>query len=136
MADTFTVTNQYPGLLSLGGTQTQDVVYVGITTIPSGIYVEFPVPASPYSSSVVNAAALGWATIAETLNRQAHVAGVQWTQLVNDANQLVPAWIITVSSSSGSSAAQLTIENSALGPKLASDRIKALHDQLDATEGL
>lgn len=136
MATGFSVQNQRPGLLSIGGTQTQDVVFVGITTSPSGIYVEFPVIASAYSSDVVNAAAIGWATIAETIAAQPFVIGVQWAEIINAANQLVPAWIITVQGSSPDNAAQLTIENNKLGPKLGADRIKKLHDELAATEGL
>ena len=38
MAETFTVVTQYPTVEYLGGTQTRDVVAVGYTTKPSGIY--------------------------------------------------------------------------------------------------
>ena len=136
MAADFQVVTQYPGLLAIGGTQTQNVVFVGITTSPSGIYVEFPVIQSVYSASVVDAAALGWATIAETLAKQPYVSGVQWTQIINPANQYVPAWVITVSSSSGNSAGQITIENQQLGPKLDATAIAHLHDELDKAEAL
>lgn len=136
MAGTFDVVTQYPGVQTLGGTQTQDVVFVGINTKPSGIYVEFPVLKSVYKPTVVNAAALGWATIAETLAAEDFVAGVQWTQLVTANNQLQAGWIITVESSSGNSSAQITVANSALGPKLDAAAIKTLHEQLNAAEAL
>ena len=83
-ADTYTVVNQYPGLHTLGGTQTQDVVFVGITTLPHGNYL-FPVAKSVYAKDVVAGAALGWADIAETLWKQPHVVGVQQTQVVNQS---------------------------------------------------
>lgn len=136
MATSFSVVTQYPGIDVLGGTQTQDVVFVGINTIPNGTYIEFPVPQSVYSSGVVNAAAIGWATIIETVWTEEWVAGVQWTQVVNAANQLVSSVVITVTSSSGNSAGQLTVAISQLGPKLHQPQITALHDELDASEAL
>jgi hypothetical protein len=136
MATSFTVVTQYPGIDVLGGTQSQDVVFVGITTIPSGTYIEFPVPQSVYAANVVNAAAIGWATIVETVWTEDWVIGVQWTQLVNPSNQLESALIITVGSTSGDSSAQLTVAIDKLGPKLQQGQITALHDQLDAAEGL
>jgi len=136
MAATFDVVSQYPGVQTLGGAQTQDVVFVGINTKPSGIYVEFPVLKTAYKASVVNAAALGWATIAETLAAEQWVSDVQWTQLVTAGSQLQPGWVITVESTSGQSAAQLTVANSDLGPKLDAAAILALHKQLDEAEAL
>lgn len=136
MATSFQVVTQYPGIDTLGGTQTQDVVFVGITTVPNGTYIEFPVPASVYSSGVVDAAAIGWATIIETVWTEDWVIGVQWTQVVSPSNQLVSSLIITVGSTSGNSSATLTVPISQLGPKLHQAQITALHDSLDATEGL
>lgn len=136
MATDFSVVEQRPGLQAIGGTQTQDVVFVGILTNPSGIYVEFPVLQKGYSAEIVDGAALGWATIAETLAAQPNVVGVQWTQLVNAANQLVSAWVITVASTSGNSAAQITVENNRLGPGLDKAAIANLHAELDKSEGL
>ena len=136
MATSFKVVTQYPGIDVLGGTQTQDVIFVGINTIPNSTYIEFPVPASVYSSGVVNAAAIGWATIIETVWTEEWVAGVQWTQVVNAANQLVSSVIITVASSSGNSAGQLTVAIDQLGPKLHQAQITALHDERDAAEAL
>jgi len=136
MADNYTVVTQYPGIDVLGGTQTQDVVFVGINTVPHDTYIEFPIPQAGYDSHLVAAAALGWATIVETVWSEEWVAGVQWTQLVNDSNQLVSALIITVTSTSGNSTATLTVPIVSLGPKLHQAQITALHDQLDATESL
>jgi hypothetical protein len=136
MAATYDVVAQRPGIQTLGGVQTQDVVFVGINTKPSGIYVEFPVLKSVYKPSIVAAAALGWANIAESLAAENWVTDVQWTELVTAGSQLQPGWVITVESTSGQSAAQLTVANSELGPKLDAAAITALHKQLDETEAL
>ena len=77
MATSFKVVTQYPGIDSLGGTQTQDVIFVGITTVPNGTYIEFPVPASVYAANVVDAAAIGWATIVETVDINRFPSGVR-----------------------------------------------------------
>lgn len=134
MAENFTVVTQYPGIDVIGGSQTQDVVFVGINTVPHGTYIEFPVIASVYSASIVEAAALGWATIIETVWGESWVVGVQWTQVVNASNQLVSSVIITVTSSSGNSSATMTVPIQSLGPKLHQPQITALHNQLDAAE--
>lgn len=136
MADTFTVVAQYAGLDTLGGTQTQEVTFVGITTKPHGTYVEFPVAQSVYSKEIVNAAAIGWASIAEDLWATPNVVGVQQTQVVNPSNQLVYSWIISVQSDTGDSWSTITIANNDLGPQLGHDRIEALNAQLTATENL
>lgn len=124
---------QYPGFASVNGATPEDVVFVGILTVPHGTYVEFPVAQSVYASpGVVKAAAEGWATIAESLWSQPNVIGLQQTELVNKSNQLVYAWIISVQGSDDSDWATLTIANNDLGPKLGLDRINALHAALVA----
>lgn len=134
MAETFDVVAQRPGTEFLGGTETRDVMFIGIVTKPDGIYLEFAVPVSLYPAAV-NAAALGWANIFETLAGLPHVAGVEWGQRVVNG-QLQPQATITVASSSGDSTGQLTVLISSLGPKLDQAAIDKLHAQLDATEAL
>lgn len=136
MADSFTVVTQYPGFDSLNGAPPQDVVFIGISTLPHGTYIEFPISEAAYKAGAVNAAAIGWATIIETVWTEDWVVGVQWTQVVNPSNQLVSSLIITVTSSSGNSTATLTVPITQLGPKLHQPQITALHDQLDAAEAL
>lgn len=136
MADIFDVVAQYPTTQFIGGTQTQEVVAVGIVTKPSGIYVEFLVPQKGYSANVVDAAALGQATIFETVASLPAVAGVQWAQTQNAAGYLVEVVIITVASTSGNSSAQLTVPVVQLGPQLHKAQILALRKQLDDAENL
>ena len=136
MAATYTVVTTYPGLDTAGGTQTTDVVFVGITTKPHGTYVEFAIPQKGYAADLVAGAAVGWADIAETLWSLPYVVGVQWSQQVNPSNLLEVAWIITVSSTSGLSSGQITIANNDLGPGLGKTRIANLNEQLDETEAL
>jgi hypothetical protein len=136
MAATWNVVTQYQGIDTLGGTKTVDVVFVGITTVPHGTYIEFPIDRSVYSPGVVGGAADTYAGIIEAIWREAWVDGVQWTQTVNASNQLQSALIITVRSSSGNSTAsfQTTIQN--IGPQLDTQQIDALHAELDAVEHL
>jgi hypothetical protein len=134
MATNYVVVTQYPGIDVIGGSQTQDVVFVGINTVPHDTYIEFPVIQSVYSAGIVKAAAIGWAQIIEAVWDEDWVVGVQWTQVVNASNQLVSSVIITVTSSSGNSTAQLTVPISQLGPQLHQPQITALHGQLDDAE--
>lgn len=136
MADTFQVVTQRPTLIALGGTKTLPGVEVGIVTRPSGIDIEFTVPQKGYSAQIVNAAALGWADIYETLAGLPHVSGVAWGQEQDASGNLVPIATITVESTSGNSEGQLAYKVSDLGPKLHQAQIDALHSQLDAAEAL
>jgi hypothetical protein len=136
VAATFQVVAQYPTLEFLGGTRTQQVMTVGIQTKPSGIYVEFRLPKLIYDDQHVNAAAIGWATIFETVVKEDWVGGVEWAQQPTASGQLQDVAVITVVSSSGNSSDTMTVPVTQLGPKLHQPQITALHDKLDATEAL
>lgn len=136
MAATYDVVTQYPGVQTLGGSQTRDVIFVGIQTKPSGIYVEFPINKASYKSTSVATAAAAWAKIAEAINAEPFVTDVQWTQIVTAGGQLVNGWVITVESSSGNSAGQLTVANRDLAANYDAAPIAALHKELNAAEGL
>jgi hypothetical protein len=136
VAATYTVVTQYPTTEFLGGTQTRDVVAVGIQTIPHGIYTEVRIPQAAYDSHLVAAAALGAASIFEYLASIPNVVGVQWYQQPQPNGELADAVTITVASSSGDSTANLNVLVSALGPKEHEPQIEALSAQLDAAEGL
>lgn len=138
MADTFDVETSYDDVEFLGGSRTQDVLVTGIRTKPHGIYIEVRVSKALFEkdgAQIVNAAALGWATIFETLVVQPHVAGVAWGQ-ESAGGQLQDVAVITVASSSGDSSSVLTIPVTALGPKLGATPIAKLSKQLDAVEAL
>jgi len=134
MAANFTVTTQYPGLLQVGVTQTQEVVFVGITTIPHGTYLEFPLPQVGYNAAEVHQQATGWATVFELVWDEPYVTGVQWIQQVNPSNQLENAVVVTVSSTSGNSANQLTLPYAKLNPHDYQPLIHNLHTTLDDVE--
>jgi hypothetical protein len=136
MADSYTINYTYPDLEFLGGTQTQPVVAVGMTTKPSGIQAEFRVPQAGYSASLVAAAALGYADIYETLALQPWVVGVTWSQAPQPSGELADQVTITVASTSGNSTAQLTVLVNDLGPNDQDTKINALHAELDNTEAL
>lgn len=136
MADTWEFVTSYEDTEFLGGSNTRDVLVTGIRTKPSGIYIEVRVPLALFQqdgAQVVNAAALGWATIFETLARQPYVAGVQWGQESTNG-MLQDVAIITVASTSGNSQASLTVPVVRLGPKLDAPEIKHLHEQLNQLE--
>ena len=136
MATNFTVLGTRPGIAQLGTLDTQNVVFVLIETSPNGVQVEFAVSAQGYSATIVHAAAVGWAQIAEGLASQPYVVGVTSQDDIDQNNNLALVWTITVASSSGNSEAQLTVKNQNIGPKLYAGPIADLHDQLDATEAL
>jgi hypothetical protein len=138
MAEIFDVETSYDDVEFLGGSRTQDVLVTGIRTKPHGIYIEVRVGKALFEqegAQIVNAAALGWATIFETLAVQPHVAGVAWGQ-ESAGGQLQDVAVITVSSSTGASSAALTIPVTSLGPKLGAAAIGKLSKQLDAVEAL
>lgn len=134
MADTYSIVTQYPTVEFIGGTQTQDVSAVGILTKPHGVYAEFRVPQAGMTASIVNAAALGYADIYETLFTIPGVVGVAWSQQANAVNVLQDVVTITVASTSGNSTATLSVPLVDLGPQLHKPQIAALRKTLNEIE--
>lgn len=134
MASNYSIVTQYPGIDTLGGTRTQDVVFIGFVTQPNGTYAEAPVTAQDYTATAAALTAESWANAIEEVWLHPFVVGVQWTQIVNPSNQLVPSVIVTVSSTSGESQAQLTLPMAKLPANAYGPQIEALHEQLDAAE--
>lgn len=138
MAENFRIVTSYEDTEFLGGTSTQDVQVAGAVSKPHGIYFEVRVPKAEYQKqgpSIINAAALGIATIFETLIEQPHVGGVQWGQQTK-GGQLQDVAIITVVSDSGNSSSLYTVPLVQLGPDLNAKQILAINNRLDATEKL
>ena len=138
MADSFEILTSYRDVEFLGGANTRDVQVAGGVTRPSGIYFEVRVPSSTYKQdgpNVIEAAALGTATILETLVTQPHVGGVLWGQQ-SAGGQLQDIAIITVLSKSGNSSDEYDVPFVKLGPKLNATQIAAISARLDATEAL
>lgn len=124
-----------PGTEYLGGTQTRPVVFVSYKSQPSYIYFQVPVPQAIYSAAIAKAAAMGVATILETLNALPWVGGVSWGQLPTLGGELNSTATIEVVSTSGNSAALLgPWALVSLPPDLNQPKITALHNELDATE--
>lgn len=136
MADTFTVVTQSPGTEYVGGTQTRDVVTVGITTKPHGVYVEFRIPKNVYSAAQVHDYALGYSGTIEALFGITGVVGVAWSQQPTAAGQLQDIITVTVQSSSGDSTDQFTLPLSDITTAAVSKKAAASIKVLDAAEAL
>lgn len=134
MAANFTIVSTRPNTQLIGGTQVQQGISVGFVTIPNGVWAEVFVSQQPGIANIAKAAAMGYATILETLFTLEWVIGVSWSQRVNPSNLLIDQVTIVVSSSSGNSSDLLTVDVSKLGPRLHEPQIEALHEQLDELE--
>ena len=136
MGAAFSVVEQRPGYATVLGGPPEDVVFIGIVVHPQETYVEFPITDAAYKLGATNAAASSWAAIIEGIWALDWVVGVQWSQIVNPSNQLVSVLIVTVSSTSGDSTANTTINFVAGAPQEHPAQIAALHNTLDTTEDL
>lgn len=136
MALGFTIETQYPTLEYLGGSQTQEVVAVGIRTAAHNVYFEVRVTQGTWNADHVNQLALGYTGSVEDAFKHPHVIDGYWIQIPNNAGELLDNIVYTVESETGNSTAQLTVPYSALATPATDDRIAALYDTLNAIEGL
>lgn len=132
----YSIVGQRPDTEFLGGTQTRDVVAVGVLTEGHGIYFETRIPASIYSSAQVKDYATGYTGTIESIASIPSVAGVQWTQVVTASQELQDALILTVTSDSGNSQAQITLLDTYWAVSLAQPKVNALVKQLNQAEAL
>lgn len=131
-----TIVSQIPTVEYIGGTKTQNVVAVGFVTNAHQVYAEARVQQSIYSAAIARAAAIGIATIIETIFTEAGVSGVVWGQATNDSGLLIDQLTIIVSSDSGDSSGQVgPLAITAIGPKLEAAPIAHLLQQLNEAEG-
>ncbi len=135
MADTYTVNAQYPGVIFLGGTQTQDVMFVGITTKPNGVYLEFPIPKTLYSPAQVNNFAGGYSGTVEAIFAITQITAMEWIQIPSGGN-LESAMLITVTSDSGNSTGEITVPFGSLGVPFVRPLVNKLVASLNAAEAL
>lgn len=135
MADTYTVNVQYPGVVFLGGTQTQDVMFIGITTKPHGVYLEFPIPKKIYTPAQVNDYAGGYTGSVESIFTISGVAGLEWVQIPSGGD-LESAMTVTVQSDSGNSTSTLTVPFGDLAVNLVKPLVTKLVASLSAAEAL
>lgn len=136
MADNYSIVAQYPTTEFLGGTQTRDVMAVGMRTRPSDIYFEFRLPRADYNARNVADSANGFSIILEQLTTITGVSGIQWIQQPTDAGQLRDALIVSVESDSGDSASSFVEPFARLTRKDVADRAGKLRAELNAAEGL
>lgn len=138
MADNlnYTVDTQYPTVEFLGGTQTRDVVAVGITTQGHGVYMEFRIPQTLYSAKQVKAYATGYTGSIESQFDIQGVAGLQWSQQPNASGELQDVWTYTVTSSTGNSAATFTLPIGQATTDNVTKKVNALASQLNQAEAL
>lgn len=134
MADTFAVRTQYPTVEFVGGSQTRQVMTVGYVTKPHGVYVEVRIPKAIYSAEEVRNEGIGYSGMIEDLFNLPGVTDMTWTQRQRQDGTLVDEMVVYVTSSSGESAAELTVPfdqltRPGLGPPVA-----RLRKQLDEAE--
>ena len=132
MADTFTVVTQYPTVEYLGGTQTRDVIAVGYTLKPSGLYFEARIPAASYTAAQVNDYGIGYSGTIGALLAIPGVTDGYWSQTPTAAGELEDQLTLTVTSDSGNSSGTVTVPASEwdtqdVGPKVAK-LLKSLND--------
>jgi hypothetical protein len=136
MAVSYTIVGQRPGIVTLGGALTQDVVIVGMTTVPHGTYMEFAVDQKAATPKAISSTAEGYGLVLEGVWSTEWVVGVTWVQQINPSNQLEPALIVSVVSASGNSTGNVTIPFARLSPEMYHPVIAAEHKRLTATEAL
>jgi hypothetical protein len=136
MASWGTVVVQYPGVVFLGGTQTQDVTFVGYSSKPSGVYFEVPIPQTVYSAKTVSDYGLGYVGSIETMLALPGVVGGEWTQTPTPAGELTSNLVVYVQSDSGNSQGSIAVPFGDLEVPAWNDKIAALRTELNAAEAI
>lgn len=136
MADTFEVVTQYPTLEFLGGTQTQDVMAVGYRSKATGVYWEVRIPRKGYTTANVHSTGVGYTGTIDAVMAAPGVIGGEWTQTPTASGELQDNLVLTVSSDSGNSTAQLVVPFSHLAPADTDPKVAALVKTLNDSEGL
>ena len=131
---TYDVVAQYPTVQFLGGTQTQDVVAVGIVTRGHQVYVEFNIPRNIYSAQEVKNYSTGYTGSVEQFFEVPGVTGVAWSQQPNASGNLIPTLTFTVESTSGLSAATFSVPLASATDTLVKARATALRKELNDAE--
>jgi hypothetical protein len=136
MAETFEVVTQYPTLEFLGGTQTQDVMAIGYRSKATGVYWEVRIPRKTYTAANVNSTGIGYTGTIDAVMAAPGVIGGEWTQTPTSSGELQDNLVLTVSSDSGNSTAQLVVPFAGLAPSLTDPKVAALVKTLNDSEGL
>jgi hypothetical protein len=136
MASWGTVVVQYPGVVFLGGTQTQDVTFVGYVTSPSGVYFEVPIPQTVYSSAQVQDYGIGYSGSIESVLAYPNVVGGEWTQTPTPAGELTSNLVVYVQSDSGNSQSSISNPFATMTEPAFQQKIADLVSELNAAEAL
>jgi len=136
MASWGKVVVQYPGVVFLGGTQTQDVTFVGYVTAPSGVYFEVPIPQNVYNATQVADYGTGYSGTIESVLALPGVVGGEWTQTPTPGGELTSNLVVYVQSKSGNSQASVVVPFSGLAPDLVKPQTDKLIAELNASEAL
>lgn len=130
----YQVNTQYPTVEFLGGTQTQDVVAVGITTNGHGVYLEFRIPRSQYNAQQVKDYATGYTGTVEQFFAIPGIVDEQWSQQPNAGGNLVDTLTFTVQSDSGNSAATFSLPLAQATTDAVTKQAAALRSELNSAE--
>jgi len=133
---TYQILTQYPTTEFLGGTQTRDVTAVGILTNGHGVYIEFRIPDSLYSTTQVKDYSIGYTGTVEQEFLLPGVVGVSWSQEPNAQDDLVDMIEVTVQSTSGNSQGRVSFPLSQIGLAATNKLIAAKLAALNGAEAL
>lgn len=139
MPDTYDVLTQYPSTEFLGGTQTRDVMVVGINAKPVGsdawtVYLEFQIPEKLYTPAQVKAYATGYSGSVREVRELPGVTDMSYMQDVTPGGQLSPGFTVYVESDSGLSGGAFALPFGQLSGDLAAPKVAALVAKLNASE--
>ena len=134
MANDYTVETQYETVEFLGGTQTRPVMAVGVRTNVHGVYFEFRLPKSTYTTANVQNDANGFTIVYEDLFKIAGVTDVEWTQEPTQGGQLEDHVVVYFTSTSGNSSTSIDFPYSQFTQDYIAARVDFARQALDAAE--
>jgi len=130
----YAIIAQYPTVEFLGGTQTRDVMAVGVRTNDHNVYFEFRLPKASYTADNVKADANGFTIVYELLFDIPGVTDVEWSQQPTPAGQLQDHVTVYFASSSGNSSSFLDFPYSRFTQDIIAAAVTAARAELDAAE--
>lgn len=136
MAEPYAILSTVPDVELIPPNQTRSVRVVTAQADPSGVAFSFTVVAADFAPSHINLIAHD---IAAAINKAAAVPGVadiQQTEAVNASLNRFPAWLVTVESTSGNSADEISVPYGVLFDDRFMARVEKARDNLDAIEAL
>lgn len=136
MALSFHIVSQHQDTELVGGSVIRDVMTVGATTIPHGVYFEVRVPMKNYGTQAVTIACEGRAEVIEAIMAVEGVIAVSYSQDVNAAGQLHDDYAVIVESTSGQSSTEVHPSTGFLDAGIIQAQVAAAVANLDAVEGL